>query len=36
MAKLELVHESDWKKPAVWIDGRDGGYFRLETGDTSR
>jgi tRNA-splicing ligase RtcB len=31
MAKLELVHESDWKKRAVWSDD---GYFRLETGDT--
>jgi tRNA-splicing ligase RtcB len=34
MAKRELLHESDWKQRAVWIDGPDGGYFRLETGDT--
>jgi tRNA-splicing ligase RtcB len=27
----ELVHESDWKKRAVWSND---GYFRLETGDT--
>src|SRR4029079_2912378 len=27
----QLVHESDWKKRAVWSDD---GYFRLETGDT--
>jgi tRNA-splicing ligase RtcB (3'-phosphate/5'-hydroxy nucleic acid ligase) len=31
MAKHELVHESDWKRRAVWSDD---GYFRLETGDT--
>jgi len=30
-----LVHEADWKKRAVWVEpGDDGGYFRLETGDT--
>jgi tRNA-splicing ligase RtcB len=29
-----LVHESDWKRRARWVDGPDGGYFRLETGDT--
>jgi tRNA-splicing ligase RtcB (3'-phosphate/5'-hydroxy nucleic acid ligase) len=31
MPRVELVHESDWKKRAVWSDD---GYFRLETGDT--
>src|SRR3954464_4588973 len=31
MARTELVHESDWKKRAVWSED---GYFRLETGDT--
>lgn len=37
MAKAaELVHESDWKRRAVWIEpDAGGGYFRLETGDTS-
>jgi tRNA-splicing ligase RtcB (3'-phosphate/5'-hydroxy nucleic acid ligase) len=35
MAKSQpLVHESDWKRRATWIDGKDGGYFHLETGDT--
>lgn len=29
-----LVHEADWKRRAVWVDGAEGGYFRLETGDT--
>src|SRR6185436_13710083 len=29
-----LVHESDWKRRARWVDGPDGGYFRLETADT--
>ncbi|HVJ91196.1 MAG TPA: RtcB family protein [Labilithrix sp.] len=29
-----LVHESDWKRHATWVDGADGGYFRLETADT--
>ncbi len=28
------MHESDWKRRAQWIDGSEGGYFRLETGDT--
>ncbi len=33
MAKaLPLVHEGDWKARAVWSEG---GYFRLETGDTA-
>lgn len=27
----ELVHETDWKRRAVWSDD---GYFRLDTGDT--
>jgi tRNA-splicing ligase RtcB len=27
-----LVHEQDWKRRAVWMDGE--GYFRLATGDT--
>ena len=35
MAKLALLNESDWKKRAVWCDGPEGGYFRLETGDTA-
>jgi tRNA-splicing ligase RtcB (3'-phosphate/5'-hydroxy nucleic acid ligase) len=38
MAKqAPLVHEADWKKRAVWIDPdtANGGYFRLETGDTA-
>jgi tRNA-splicing ligase RtcB (3'-phosphate/5'-hydroxy nucleic acid ligase) len=29
-----LVHEGDWKRRATWMSGGDGGYFRLETGDT--
>src|SRR4051794_32710328 len=29
-----LVHEHDWKRHTVWVDGEDGGYFRLETADT--
>jgi len=31
MARIDLVHESDWKQRAVWSPD---GYFRLETGDT--
>src|SRR4029079_1143654 len=31
----QLVHEDDWKRRAVWVDGPEGGYFRLETGDTA-
>lgn len=29
-----LVNEDDWKRRAVWVDGPEGGYFRLETADT--
>ncbi len=29
-----LVHEDGWKRHATWVDGPEGGYFRLETGDT--
>src|SRR6476469_1996236 len=35
MSKSEpLVHEADWKRRATWIEGAEGGYFRLESGDT--
>jgi tRNA-splicing ligase RtcB len=30
-----LINEQDWKRHAVWVDGAEGGYFRLETGDTA-
>ena len=33
MPRTTLVHEADWKRRARWIDGDDGGYFRLETAD---
>ena len=32
MSATPLVHEADWKRRAVWTP--DGGYYRLETGDT--
>ncbi len=35
MAKVRpLENESDWKSHATWIEGEEGGYFRLETRDT--
>ncbi|HVH48057.1 MAG TPA: RtcB family protein [Labilithrix sp.] len=33
MSKV-LQSETDWKRHATWVDGADGGYFRLETADT--
>ena len=29
-----LANENDWKRRAEWVDGAEGGYFRLETADT--
>ena len=35
MAKAKaLVHEGDWKRRAKWVEGPEGGYYSLETGDT--
>lgn len=33
MPDRTLVHESDWKARARWMEGADGGYFLLETAD---
>ena len=33
-ARALLENENDWKRRAEWVDGADGGYFRLETADT--
>ncbi|MBN9164531.1 MAG: hypothetical protein BGO98_22230 [Myxococcales bacterium 68-20] len=33
-ARALLENENDWKRRAEWVDGAEGGYFRLETADT--
>ena len=36
MSGQPLVHDGDWKQRAKWLEGPEGGYFRLETDDVAQ